>query len=275
MRENSSYTSLRDKICQSSTFGSSKNFLAFFCNTEVKKTCKNPNFQKTAKRRSYIQNSSEEEKEAPDLKYESNIAVTEESTRSAKPVQNIHNAFSNKDRYETRMDEDFEAQNRKYGRIGFQQGTQDYFDTNKEASSIGKPKEFGANKKQTRIAKNTPNHAISHDDNINPETGQKFKGYEEYSRLDQNTQGRMSKRGDADKTYTARMDQDDQLLYKGGKQYTDWNPMQKKDPGTKLIRAVRGPVRAPTFMRVTSRWDYEKATCRDWRECGFCVFGDC
>lgn len=51
--------------------------------------------------------------------------------------------------------------------------------------------------------------------------------------------------------------------------------MQKKDPGTKLIRAVRGPVRAPTFMRVTTRWDYEKSHCRDWKECGYCVYGDC
>jgi len=42
-----------------------------------------------------------------------------------------------------------------------------------------------------------------------------------------------------------------------------------------LIRAVRGPVRAPTFMRVTTRWDYEKVICRDWKECGYCVFGDC
>ena len=253
---------------------------------------KNPNLQKTAKRRSFIKHSSEEEQEAPDdLRYESNIQVNHESTKSAKPVPDFHGVFSIKDKYETRMDQDFESQRRKYGMHGFARNTADYYrkdyDTTKEADSIGnlaaalkagtaaKDGELGTmkhvKKKDSRIAKNTPGHAISHDDNINPETGEKFKGYENYEQI----RGK-SGRGLPDATYSGRMDEENgELLYKGGKQYTDWNPMQKKDPGTKLIRAVRGPVRAPTFMRVTTRWDYEKSLCRDWKECGYCVFGDC
>jgi len=36
----------------------------------------------------------------------------------------------------------------------------------------------------------------------------------------------------------------------------------------------KGPVRAPDNLRVTVRWDYQPDICKDYKETGFCTFGD-
>ncbi|XP_064134826.1 E3 ubiquitin-protein ligase RNF113A-like [Loxodonta africana] len=36
----------------------------------------------------------------------------------------------------------------------------------------------------------------------------------------------------------------------------------------------KGPVRAPEHLRATVRWDYQPDICKDYRETGFCGFGD-
>lgn len=35
-----------------------------------------------------------------------------------------------------------------------------------------------------------------------------------------------------------------------------------------------GPMRAPTNLRSTVRWDYQPDICKDYKETGFCGFGD-
>jgi RING finger protein 113A len=35
-----------------------------------------------------------------------------------------------------------------------------------------------------------------------------------------------------------------------------------------------GPIRAPTNIRATVRWDYQPDICKDYKETGFCGFGD-
>jgi hypothetical protein len=35
-----------------------------------------------------------------------------------------------------------------------------------------------------------------------------------------------------------------------------------------------GPMRAPSFLRVTSRFDYQPDICKDYKETGFCGYGD-
>lgn len=37
----------------------------------------------------------------------------------------------------------------------------------------------------------------------------------------------------------------------------------------------KGPIRAPNNLRLTVRWDYAPDYCKDFRETGFCNFGDC
>ncbi|GAA55763.1 RING finger protein 113A [Clonorchis sinensis] len=36
----------------------------------------------------------------------------------------------------------------------------------------------------------------------------------------------------------------------------------------------KGPMRAPTNLRATVRWDYQPDICKDYKETGFCSFGD-
>ena len=37
---------------------------------------------------------------------------------------------------------------------------------------------------------------------------------------------------------------------------------------------LAGPLRATTFVRTTARFDYQPDVCKDYRETGFCGFGD-
>jgi len=37
---------------------------------------------------------------------------------------------------------------------------------------------------------------------------------------------------------------------------------------------LAGPLKAPTFVRTTSRFDYEPNICKDYKDTGFCGFGD-
>lgn len=42
-----------------------------------------------------------------------------------------------------------------------------------------------------------------------------------------------------------------------------------------LLGLVRkGPIRAPANLRATVRWDYQPDICKDYKETGFCGFGD-
>ncbi|KAH9595259.1 RNA-splicing factor, variant 3 [Schistosoma haematobium] len=36
----------------------------------------------------------------------------------------------------------------------------------------------------------------------------------------------------------------------------------------------KGPMRAPANLRATVRWDYQPDICKDYKETGFCSFGD-
>lgn len=36
----------------------------------------------------------------------------------------------------------------------------------------------------------------------------------------------------------------------------------------------KGPIRAPENLRATVRWDYQPDICKDFKETGFCGFGD-
>lgn len=38
--------------------------------------------------------------------------------------------------------------------------------------------------------------------------------------------------------------------------------------------SARGPIRAPTHIRVTCRFDYQPDICKDWKETGYCGYGD-
>lgn len=67
----------------------------------------------------------------------------------------------------------------------------------------------------------------------------------------------------------------DDKIYRGLNNYTQF--YQKKDSvlGNASSGMVRnGPIRAPAHLRATVRWDYQPDICKDYKETGFCGFGD-
>jgi len=46
------------------------------------------------------------------------------------------------------------------------------------------------------------------------------------------------------------------------------------DPATIKATGMYGPVQAPSFLRATSRFDYQPDICKDYKETGFCGYGD-
>ncbi|CAK9304927.1 unnamed protein product [Gordionus sp. m RMFG-2023] len=67
----------------------------------------------------------------------------------------------------------------------------------------------------------------------------------------------------------------DDKIYRGMNNYVQF--IEKKDTvlGNAASNLVRkGPMRAPTFIRSTTRWDYQPDLCKDYQETGYCGFGD-
>ncbi|KAJ9057411.1 RNA-splicing factor [Entomophthora muscae] len=59
--------------------------------------------------------------------------------------------------------------------------------------------------------------------------------------------------------------------YSGQKGY---NTYIKKREGTGNSKLKAGPIRAPSHLRITSRFDYAPDICKDYKETGFCGYGD-
>lgn len=64
-------------------------------------------------------------------------------------------------------------------------------------------------------------------------------------------------------------------VYRGINNYAQY--VEKKD--TVMGSAAsgfnrKGPMRAPAHLRATVRWDYQPDICKDYKETGFCSFGD-
>ncbi|XP_065075530.1 E3 ubiquitin-protein ligase RNF113A-like [Ochlerotatus camptorhynchus] len=68
---------------------------------------------------------------------------------------------------------------------------------------------------------------------------------------------------------------EDDKVYRGLNNYTQF--FKKKDSalGNAASGMVRkGPIRAPSNIRSTVRWDYQPDICKDYKETGYCGFGD-
>ena len=68
----------------------------------------------------------------------------------------------------------------------------------------------------------------------------------------------------------------DDKIYRGINNYQQF--YEKKDTAlgnasSGLVRN-KGPIRAPSNLRVTVRWDYQPDICKDYKETGYCGFGD-
>ncbi|XP_014245619.1 RING finger protein 113A [Cimex lectularius] len=68
---------------------------------------------------------------------------------------------------------------------------------------------------------------------------------------------------------------EDDKIYRGMANYTQFYEKRDTAQGNASSGMVRkGPIRAPTNLRATVRWDYQPDICKDYKETGFCGFGD-
>nr|NP_001027830.1 zinc finger protein 183 [Ciona intestinalis]AAR97527.1 zinc finger protein 183 [Ciona intestinalis] len=67
----------------------------------------------------------------------------------------------------------------------------------------------------------------------------------------------------------------DDKVYRGAAGYRKFIKPKDTALGNASSGMVRkGPIRAPEHLRATVRWDYQPDICKDYKETGFCGFGD-
>ncbi|KAJ8251225.1 hypothetical protein GJAV_G00218670 [Gymnothorax javanicus] len=68
---------------------------------------------------------------------------------------------------------------------------------------------------------------------------------------------------------------EDDKIYRGLNNYHKFIKPKDSTMGNASSGMVRkGPIRAPEHLRATVRWDYQPDICKDYKETGFCGFGD-
>ncbi|AWP19302.1 RING finger protein 113A [Scophthalmus maximus] len=68
---------------------------------------------------------------------------------------------------------------------------------------------------------------------------------------------------------------EDDKIYRGINNYQKFIKPKDTTMGNASSGMVRkGPIRAPDHLRATVRWDYQPDICKDYKETGFCGFGD-
>ncbi|XP_062550605.1 E3 ubiquitin-protein ligase RNF113A [Armigeres subalbatus] len=68
---------------------------------------------------------------------------------------------------------------------------------------------------------------------------------------------------------------EDDKVYRGLNNYTQFYKKKDSALGNAASGMVRkGPIRAPANIRSTVRWDYQPDICKDYKETGYCGFGD-
>jgi len=67
----------------------------------------------------------------------------------------------------------------------------------------------------------------------------------------------------------------DDKVYRGLNNYAQYYEKKDTAQGNAASSNVRkGPMRAPANVRATVRWDYQPDLCKDYKETGYCGFGD-
>ncbi len=68
----------------------------------------------------------------------------------------------------------------------------------------------------------------------------------------------------------------DDKIYRGVNNYQQFYEKRDTAAGNAASGIVRGkgPIRAPSNLRATVRWDYQPDICKDYKETGYCGFGD-
>ncbi|VEN49160.1 unnamed protein product [Callosobruchus maculatus] len=90
--------------------------------------------------------------------------------------------------------------------------------------------------------------------------------------LDKDAQAIFERRLEINKELEGK---EDDKVYRGLNNYTQYYKPKDTAAGNASSGMVRkGPIRAPANLRATVRWDYQPDICKDYKETGFCGFGD-
>jgi len=65
---------------------------------------------------------------------------------------------------------------------------------------------------------------------------------------------------------------DGSKIYRGAKAYRQYTG--KAESYDRMVNSGAGPARAPVHYRATSRFDYQPDICKDYKDTGFCGYGD-
>jgi len=63
-------------------------------------------------------------------------------------------------------------------------------------------------------------------------------------------------------------------VYRGQAAYKSFVRKDMAQVGANKVTGTQGPIRAPSFVRSTCRFDYQPDVCKDYKETGFCGYGD-
>ena len=63
-------------------------------------------------------------------------------------------------------------------------------------------------------------------------------------------------------------------VYRGEAGYKNYIAKSKEKLAAGKFSGTQGPIRAPTFVRTSARFDYQPDICKDFKETGYCGYGD-
>lgn len=68
--------------------------------------------------------------------------------------------------------------------------------------------------------------------------------------------------------------EDGTVIYRGQAGYKNYIAKDESSIGNNKNTGTQGPIRAPAFFRATCRFDYQPDICKDYKDTGYCGFGD-
>ena len=89
-----------------------------------------------------------------------------------------------------------------------------------------------------------------------------------YAVLERNLALNASMAGDADASAESAK------VYRGQAGYKNYIAKSKEKLAAGKFTGTKGPIRAPTFVRTSARFDYQPDICKDFKETGYCGYGD-
>jgi len=67
---------------------------------------------------------------------------------------------------------------------------------------------------------------------------------------------------------------DDARVYRGQAGYKNYIEKTESQVASGKVSGTQGPIRAPKFFRAICRFDYQPDVCKDYKDTGFCGYGD-